>query len=427
MPIPPGRAALLLAASLLFTGSAFAQSASFWPDAAGGDDARFLRAKGATLRDHRGEGGVVRLRGVNLGGWLEWQPWMCPMDTSGTLRDANPGHNGYDFELRRLLTKRFGPMAADDLISTYEDAWITTRDLDNIKALGMNVVRLTFAYDTLLNEDGTWRPDAFKRLDWLVQNAWERGIYTVLDYHAFLPPGADQNGSGAGYWSNTAQQDETVEIWKRVAGHFKGNAAIAMYDLLNEPNNSAPKGAQEPKAAKIIDLYGRIYRGIREVDPDHAVAMEGVWDWKTLRDPRRAGYQNVVYSLHWYHFGQNGVAENNGRTDGDVRGAGEMEAAWKTPCFIGEFNLFGDAEAWKYALNAYEGAGLSWAVWTYKNTAGGTNSWGVYTTLDGKAPPVPNLATDSEEAIRAKWRAWVTSPHTFALNPMLGTILKNER
>lgn len=395
------------------------------PAAASGDEG-FLQAKGADLRDRHGAGDVVRLRGVNLGGWLEWQDWMCPMDSSKTLLDANPGHNGYDFELRRLLEKRFGPLTAENLIAAYEDSWITARDLDNIHALGMNVVRATFGYDTLLKEDGSWRADAFTRLDWLVQNAWARGIYTVLDFHAFLPPAAAQDGSAAGYWSSAAQQDETVQIWTRIAEHYRGNPAVAMYDLLNEPNNSSLKGKQPPKSATICALYARLYHAIREADPNHAIAMEGLWSWKALRDPTRAGYRNVVYSLHWYHFGQNGVADNNTRTDADLRTAEELRATWKVPCFIGEFNLFGDADAWKYALRGYDSAGLSWATWSYKNKASDTNSWGVYTTLGGKAPPEPNLATDSAEAIRAKWKAWATSPRIFALNPMLGPILKEE-
>ena len=63
-------------------------------------------------------------------------------------------------------------------------------------------------------------------------------------------------------------------------------------------------------------------------------------------------------------------------------------------------------------------------MWTYKNKAGGDNSWGVYTTVPGKAPPVPNLASDMADVIRAKWKAWTTNPAVFALNPMLGPLLK---
>ena len=384
----------------------------------------FLCASGTVLKDGHGMGQVVQLRGVNLGGWLEWQDWMCPMDCSKTLRDANPGHNGYDFELRRLLARRFGPTITESLIGTYEDAWITARDLDNIKALGMNAVRLSIGSDNFMTEDGSWRVNAFDRIDWLVKTAWDRGIYTIIDYHAFLPAAANQDGSTTGYWSNAAQRDQTAQVWTRIAMHFRGNPSVAMYDLLNEPNNSAPRGQPEPPPAAVCDLYDTLYRAIREVDPDHAIAMEGLWTWETLRDPLEAGYRNVVCSLHWYHFGEKNVTDNNERTDAGLRAVAQMQSRWHLPCLIGEFNLFGEAEAWTHAIVAYNRAGLNWTLWSYKNKAAGDNSWGVYTTIPGKAPAIPNLATDSAETIRAKWKAWITRDSTFALNPMLGPILR---
>lgn len=386
---------------------------------------KFLQADGIVLRDRAGH--AVQLRGVNLGGWLEWQNWMGPMDSSGTLRDANPGHNGYDFEVRNLLTKRFGSAVADDLLNTYQDAWITARDLDNIKALGLNVVRLTLAYDTLLNDDGAWRADAFARADWLVKNAWDRGLYTIIDFHAFLPPAADQDGSAEGYWSNDAQKAQTVCLWTRLAAHFRGNPAVAMYDLLNEPNNSHFKDHHPPKAAVVCDLYDQLYKAIRNVDPDHTIAMEGMWDWHSLREPAKCGYQNVVYSFHWYNFGGKNTADRNAATDNDLKSLAKMYKTWNVPAFIGEFNLFGDRDAWKYALEQYDQRGLNWTLWTYKNKAGGSNSWGVYTTLRGKAPAIPNLATDSAETIRQKWKAWATTPETFGLNPMFKTLLEEKR
>ena len=383
--------------------------------------AKFLQADGAVLRDRTG--GAVQLRGVNLGGWLEWQPWMCPMDLSKTLRDANEGHNGYNFEVRRLLTKRFGDTVAAELVNAYLDSWITARDFDNIRALGLNVVRLPLGYDTLLDATGSWRPDAFKRADWAVKQAWDRGIYTVIDYHAFLPSGADQDGGATGYWGNEALKTETVRIWTRIAEHYRGNPAVAMYDLLNEPNNSHLKKQPSPKVSVICDLYDRLYKAVRAADPDHIIAMEGVWDWHSLREPAKCGYQNVAYSFHWYYWGGKTTADRNRATDNDLQSLEKMYQSWKIPAFIGEFNLFGDREAWKYAVEHYDKRGLSWTVWTYKNTAAGSNSWGVYTTIPGKKPPVPNLVTDSADTIREKWRAWATSADTFAINPLFNPLL----
>jgi hypothetical protein len=392
-----------------------------------------LGADGPVLRDGHGHGQPVQLRGVNLGGWLKFEEWMCPSDASKTLRDDNPGHNGYDVEVRRLLTTRFGAASAAQLLDAYEDTWITAVDLDHIKELGLNAVRLPFAYSTLKNLDGSWRADAFARLDWLVAQAWSRGIYTILDFHAFLPPAASQDGSASGYFADAAQQAETEQIWSRIAEHYAGNPAIAFYDLLNEPNNSylkpkAPAHAgQAPSAATVCALYDRLYHALRMVDREHAIAMEGLWDWRSLRNPAEAGYGNVVYSLHWYHWGNKKPGALNADSDHDLADALQLRTTWKVPCYVGEFNLFGDQDAWRHALAGYDAAGVSWTLWSYKAIASGDNSWGVYTTRPGKVPRIPNLATDSAEAIRSAWQGWATTSDSYALNPMLGPVLKPVR
>lgn len=380
-----------------------------------------LRTDGRFLRD--GAGKVVVLRGVNLGGWLEWQRWMCPVDPANALRDANPGHNGYNFEVRRLLEKRFGRATAEDLVNTYLDAWISAADLDWIKATGMNAVRLPLAHDTFLHEDGRWRDDAFTRVDWLVAEAWKRGIYTILDYHAFLPPAANQDGGPDGYWASEAQQAETIRVWEKIAAHYRGNPAVAMYDLLNEPNNSQLHQRPGPSAQSIRNLYHRLEQAIRKIDPDHIIAMEGLWDWRSLRDPREAGYRNFVVSLHWYEWNEITTEDRNRATDRNIAKALELFREWQVPLYVGEFNLFGDPRAWEHALEQFDRHGINWTLWNHKHKASGSNSWGMLTTIPGKAPAEPNLANDSAEQIRAKWRAWKTSPEHFAPNPMLHPIL----
>jgi hypothetical protein len=322
-----------------------------------------------------------------------------------------------------LLKKRFGRDLADELVRTYEESWITVRDLDQIAALGLNAVRLPFGYATLLDEDGGWRKDAFVRMDWCVRECWRRGIYTIIDFHAFLPPEANQDGGAAGYWSNAEQQAETVRIWSRVAGHYRGNPAVACYDLLNEPTNSALHGQPGPGANLVCGLYDRLYHAIRKVDPEHVIAMEGVWDWKTLRDPRQAGYENVVYSFHWYNWGAKTTAERNQATDRDVAAMREMFRSWNVPAYIGEFNLFGDRDAWRHAIARYDEAGLNWTMWSYKHRDSGSNSWGLFTSLRNAVPEVPDLTTDSAATIRANWKAWATTATSYRLNPLFQGVI----
>ena len=382
-----------------------------------------LRAAGTELRDDEGKGRPVRLRGVNLGGWLEFQEWMCPVDSSKTLRDANPGHNGYDFEVRRLLARRFGAAKADELVKTYQTNWITAADLDNIRALGLNTVRLPFGYSTLLREDGTWRAEAFDRLDWCVAECARRGMFVIIDFHAFLPASAEQDGGATGYWANEDMKAETVRVWSRIAAHFKDNPTVAFYDLLNEPNNSAPHGKPAPTRQQVLDLYDRLYKAVRTIDGRHAIAMEGIWDWKTLRDPKEAGYENVVVSVHLYNWGAKNTEARRQATERDVASIQEMFRQWNVPAHVGEFNLFGDREAWRHTLARYDEGGLQWTMWSYKHKGTDGTSWGLYTAVKGQVPAAPNLVSDSEETIRTRWQAYRTTPANFTLTPVFKGVM----
>jgi aryl-phospho-beta-D-glucosidase BglC (GH1 family) len=378
----------------------------------------FLAANGLGLRDGHGTGDPVLLQGTNLGGWLVTEGWMTPRDSSG-LPD--------DYSARQTLIDRFGAATADRLRSTYEDTWITAGDLDRIRDLGMNVVRLPFWYRTLQNEDGTWRDDAFDRMDWLVSAAWDRGLYTILDFHGVPGGQSTEEHTGrkratAEFWTSAADQQQTADIWKAIASHYQGNPAVAMYDLINEPS-----GAPSTQAA--WGIYDRLYQAIRAVDPDHAITMEGTfgsWSWGMLPNPATYGWTNVVYQMHEYQWGGTGdPAQVRAGIDRQVSDF-VNHRSWNVPCLIGEFNEFGPGTdpvgVWQYAVKQFQDNGMNWAEWAYKAIhGGGSDSWGISNPTSPR-PGVPNLQTDSAEAIAAKWGAWSTDA-AFAINPMLQAAL----
>src|SRR5579862_5338426 len=67
----------------------------------------FLKANGLNIRNGRGAGDIVPLRGANLGGWLLFENWMCPMDASG-LQDH--------YSVVTTLISRFGTNTEESLI-----------------------------------------------------------------------------------------------------------------------------------------------------------------------------------------------------------------------------------------------------------------------------------------------------------------------
>ncbi len=363
-----------------------------------------LRADGTRIVDADGQ--TVLLRGVNIGGWLVQEAWM------------NLTNAPCQAEAFRVLDERFGRETRERLFSVYEDNYLTEADFDNIQALGMNVVRVPFAWWNILTDDGELRADAFTRLDWAVRCCAERGMYVILDLHAARGSQNNQDNSGemngSNLWKEPSYQDQTVFLWEQVAAHYKDEPAVAAYDLLNEPG-----GDFKSTGVTQWEFFDRAYQAIRAIDPAHIIMVESCWDPEDLPAPDRCGWENVVYQYHFYKWN----ADNDYRAQKlnvDVKLHKIGQAAYPVPSFLGEFTLFQSMEAWEYALNAYSAAGMGWTIWTYKVT--GDSTWGLYNVFGSKA----DIYEDSAETIESKWREQGTLRRNTALCEVVASAIAGK-
>src|ERR1700678_4182274 len=138
-----------------------------------------LHASGRNIVNANGQ--TVLLQGVNLGGWFIMEKWMCPLD-SGSLPDT--------YSVIQELDNRFGVTEEQALIRGYQQNWITTTDLANIKAAGFNTVRVPVWWGMFYSlnniSNSGWRSDAFTELDWLVNAAASEGLYVIIDMHGVV-------------------------------------------------------------------------------------------------------------------------------------------------------------------------------------------------------------------------------------------------
>lgn len=340
-------------------------------------------------------GTPVVLRGVNLGGWLLQESWMCPV--------VGLDNKWAYWDTLYHLERRFGREQTAALVQIYEDHWLTTADLDRIRAIGLNAVRLPFWYRNFQTDDeGTWRRDKtggidFSRLDWAVEECGKRGIYVILDMHG--APGFQSNNHCSGRIGACELYDDTeagyryrlraIELWEAIARHFKGNPTVAAYDLLNEPMNGDRHKDRPENKRWLWDLYDRMFRAIRAVDPDHIITVEGVWEWDNLPDPRLFGWTNVLYQLHNYNYEKREI-------DFKIRDT-RAHDGWNVPLLVGEFQ---GGPIWEYVLDAYNQNGISWMTWTFKGAKrDGPSSWFLY----GGRPETVDPVHDSYEEIARKW------------------------
>ena len=293
----------------------------------------------------------------------------------------------------------------------------------------MNVIRIPFWYRNLQTEDGEWIPGGLSRLDWMVAEAWKRGIYSILDLHG--APGGQTKGESTGrkrerQGSGTTRPTSSAPppSGGKLPEHYKGNPAIAAYDLLNEPSDAPSLGA-------LWSVYDRLYREIRQVDPDHIITVEGCvnakvggknihWGWEALPHPDHFGWKNMLYQIHHYEWDWNHPEKQMAGVDFQVAEWNKNKALG-VPAYMGEFNLMGVEDAWHHALKQYSASGMHWSFWSYKATHGtGSDSWGLYNPVKKDAP---NLLTDDAATIRSKWQA-IETGKTYALNPTLDRVLK---
>ena len=346
----------------------------------------FLKVNGTQIRKQKGTGDVVYLRGTNAGGWLVQEDWMNPTNASDQKT------------MMTTLANRFGTSKRDELVSTYENNYWTTQDFDNCAEMGMSVIRLPFTYMNLCDDNGNLKSNAFDRLDWFVQNCSQRGMYVILDMHGAFGSqnGMDHSGEindGKQLYYNQSNKDKTLNLWKKIAEHFKGNPAVAAYDILNEPGIKAAA-----TYSLHWDFYNEIYNTIRSKDSNHIIIMESCWDADNLPRPSQYGWTNVAYEYHYYPWS----AQNSSDAQKSYFSSKVSDIAnhnYGVPTFVGEFTCFEQSEGWKAAMSTFNSQGWHWTTWSYKVT--GNSSWGIY----NHNPEKVDIYNDSADTIKNKWSA----------------------
>lgn len=349
----------------------------------------FLKVNGQVLKNNSGKGSVVQLKGTNLGGLMLQEDWMSPL---GAIDE---------YTARTTLINRFGVAATDSLVSSYEDIWTTTADFNNIKSYGMNMVRLPIYWENVMDRNGNMKSDAWTKIDWIVNQCASRDIYVMLDLHGL--PGGNNGWQSGGrianeLWTNSTYQTWTVNLWKAMAAHYKGNATVCGYDLMNEPVSNS---------ATITNsvFYNTLYQAVRAVDPDHTIFIEAFYDFDDVVSPSTYGWTNVVYETHHYDMGNSGDGEKQlAFAYSQLEILSKYKSLWNVPVYAGEYSFYDFNNVWDTWLSGLNTMGISWTNWSYK-VDGNMGNWGFFTN---NTNPSPDLNNDSQATILSKWSKFTT-------------------
>ncbi len=339
-----------------------------------------------------------------------------------SIGELNVSLNNDDYSLRLALDDRFGDTVAQEIYTTHKDTWVTEADLDNIAAMGLNTIRLPMGWNEFLNLDGTWKSDPWKYIDWIIEEAGERGMYVLLDLHTVPGGGCPWGSCGRmgpnpnEFWGNTEYQDWVVEIWEAIATRYNGNPVVAGYDFINEPLIDYGEDADDVALKSAI--YDRIYNAVRAIDPDHTIHIAAFFGWGSIADPSVYGWTNVVYQLHPYDMpnGKDWDAQNQVVTNQLAEVVPKLTSPG-IPVLYGEYSFYYYDDVWARFMAGLNNLDVSWTNWGYKVKLpqnGGGGYWGLYNSNNNQVPII-----NSDDADAFKTRLSLFGSNNFSANDPL--------
>jgi aryl-phospho-beta-D-glucosidase BglC (GH1 family) len=344
----------------------------------------FLETHGNQIVTTQGQ--PIALRGACVGGWMNMEEFIN-------------GYPGSEHGLREIMKQALGAEKGQFFFERMLDYFFNEDDVAYLKSLGSTVVRLPLNYRHFEDDQKPFQylEAGFRRLDQALEWCGKHELYVILDMHAVqgwqnTDWHCDNSTRHTLFWQHPHFQDRFVALWEKFARRYRGNAAIAGYNVMNEPVTNAPYGRfshqYQPNWEAINQLYRRVVTAIRQIDPEHIIFLEGDL-FSSQFDGFEAPFaENLVYSSHNYNAGGFGPGAYPGMVGGerwDVEKQRQVflnhsgtryTQKYNVPLWVGEFGAAynGPAEEIPDRLRAIDDQlgilneyGAHWTMWTYKD------------------------------------------------------------
>ncbi|MGL1890148.1 MAG: glycoside hydrolase family 5 protein [Spirochaetaceae bacterium] len=300
----------------------------------------FVSAKDKTVVNGRGE--EILFRGVGFGSWFlpEGYMWCFPEEADRPRR------------MEKMIRDLVGDVKADEFWDIYYKEYITENDIRVISEEGYNSVRIPINYRNFKENS-----NIIKHIDNAIKWCTKYNIYIILDLHG--APGG-QTGTNIDDSENDSPElfikDSNIKLmidfWKEIAKRYKDQWIIAGYDLLNEP---LPEWFSKYNH-KVLPLYKKIIKVIREIDTKHMIILEGVhWatDWSIFTEKLD---DNIMLQFHKYW---------NNPDKESLTPYLKKRDELNVPIFMGEGGE-NNCNWYTGAFRLFEDLDISWNFWTWK-------------------------------------------------------------
>ncbi len=178
------------------------------------------------------------------------------------------------------LTGWFGAANAKSIpFSNY-----TKKDLQNIKSLGCDVIRLPIELHHMTNgaPNYTIDPIFYNYLDQVIDWTEELKLNLIIDNHTLEDAKAK------------SVEIPLIKIWPQMARHYKDRTTSLFYEILNEPNALL--------ATDWAIIQAKVVDSIRVYDKKHTIIVTGA-DWGGIYGMTKLNKladTNLIYSFHFY-------------------------------------------------------------------------------------------------------------------------------
>ena len=289
-------------------------------------------------------GKALLVRATNLGNWLVPEGYMW-------LFQGGPQSPS---EIHALVLELLGPEGSAAFWQKYRENYVTREDIALLHRAGFNAIRVPLHYSFFESDDA----EGFRLLDRLIGWSRAENLYVVLDLHA--APGGQTGANiddSAGYpwlYQSPQEQEHLMAIWRRLATHYRDEATVLGYDLLNEPIPHFPRLA--PLNPLLEPLYKKLSREIRKVDAHHILFLGGA-QWHTNFSVFDKPFDaNTAYTFHKYWTAPD---------ESVIRQYIDFRERYDVPIWMGESGENTDEWIAQFA-KALEKNNIGWAFWPYK-------------------------------------------------------------
>jgi endoglycosylceramidase len=267
---------------------------------------------------------------------------------------------------------KFAPYSPFDYTDGGYDAALAVY-LDRAATWGIDVLRVPFSWQAAEPSPGVWDEVYLARYDALLDAAWARGLWTIVEFHQDVyaesfcgdgfpmwtlvdpdPPRHDCPGWFNAYFNSNKVKGAFNDfwddvrgtrtafraMWQRMAERHRDRPGVIGYEVINEPSaGTTPALTWEREV--LSPFYTEMIALLQAADPDALVFVDvsGVAGAGANSELPRPDGSGIVFAPHYYDPGSLFGGALNRDVTGALQRWADVGIAWETPVFLGEMGI----------------------------------------------------------------------------------------